>query len=178
MNPLISVIIPVYNMEAYLARCLDSVLNSTYQNLEILCVDDGSRDRSLGILREYEAKDRRIVVIAKENGGVSSARNAGLDRVRGEFVTFIDPDDFIHPQMFALMAAAQEASGAELVIGRHQTWSEPETPAFPTFDFSKDKLAAQNALFVCKDHQLGSYCLGRLFRAELIGQLRFREDRA
>ena len=85
-EPLISVVIPVYNMEQYLARCLDSVLNNTYRNLEVLCVDDGSRDRSLEILREYEKRDSRIIVIAKENGGVSSARNAGLDRMTGELV--------------------------------------------------------------------------------------------
>ena len=78
MSPLISVILPIYNMESYLPRCLDSILGNTYQNLEILCVDDGSKDRSLEILRQYAEKDSRIVVITKESSGVSSTRNAGL----------------------------------------------------------------------------------------------------
>lgn len=89
-EPLISVIIPVYNVELYLARCLDSVLNNAYRNLEILCIDDGSSDRSAEILRAYAEKDSRIVPIFKKNGGVSSARNAGLDRLASEYGTFID----------------------------------------------------------------------------------------
>ena len=96
-TPLISVIIPVYNVEAYLPRCLDSVIQNTYRNLEIICVDDGSTDGSPEILRDYAQRDARITVITKENGGVSSARNAGLDRATGEFVAFIDSDDFVHP---------------------------------------------------------------------------------
>ena len=116
MSPLISVILPIYNMEPYLARCLDSILGNTYQNLEILCVDDGSKDRSLEILQRYAEKDYRIVVIAKENGGVSSARNAGLDRMTGDFVCFVDPDDFVHPQFFELLMKAQEKGNADLTV--------------------------------------------------------------
>ena len=115
-EPLISVIIPIYNMEKYLGRCLDSILINTYRNLEVICVDDGSKDSSLAILREYAARDSRIIVIAKENGGVSSARNAGLDRMTGECVSFIDPDDLVHPQYFELLLSALEAASAELSI--------------------------------------------------------------
>ena len=103
MDPTVSVIIPVYNMESYLERCLDSVLNNTYRNLEVICVDDGSTDGSLQILRRYEQTDKRIVVITKENGGVSSARNTGLDHASGNFVSFVDPDDLLHPQHYELM---------------------------------------------------------------------------
>ena len=103
---LISVIIPIYNMEQYLERCLDSVLNNTYRNLEIICVDDGSTDSSLEILRRWEEKDPRIVVITKENGGVSSARNAGLDRMAGDYVSFVVSDEFVHPQYFEALLFA------------------------------------------------------------------------
>ena len=121
MDPLVSVIIPIYNMEAYLARCLDSVLNNTYRNLEIICVDDGSTDGSAEILRAYAEKDSRIVPIFKENGGVSSARNAGLDRMTGEYVTFVDPDDFVHPQYVELLYRALKESGTEIAICGFET---------------------------------------------------------
>ena len=91
----ITVIIPVYNVEKFLRTCLDSVINQTYQNLEIICVNDGSTDSSPEILKEYFEKDDRIIIINKENGGLSSARNAGLDAATGEYVAFLDSDDWI-----------------------------------------------------------------------------------
>lgn len=100
MQPLISVIIPVYNVEKYLAQCLDSVIGQTYENLEIICVNDGSVDGSLGILREYERKDSRIKVIDKKNEGVSIARNTGLDAAKGEYVHFLDSDDYIESSLY------------------------------------------------------------------------------
>lgn len=95
METLISVIIPVYNVEKYLKRCLDSVISQTYENLEIILIDDGSTDTSGKICDEYAIKDKRIRVIHKENGGLSSARNAGLDVAVGNYVTMIDSDDFV-----------------------------------------------------------------------------------
>ena len=100
MQPLISVIIPVYNVEKYLARCLDSVIGQTYENLEIICVNDGSPDNSLAILHEYAAKDARIKIIDQKNAGVSAARNAGLSCATGEFITFVDSDDTIAPSCY------------------------------------------------------------------------------
>ena len=91
----ISVIIPVYNVEKYIKRCLDSVINQTYNNLEIILVDDDTPDNSGFICDEYAEKDERIKVIHKENGGVSTARNAGLDIATGEYITFVDPDDYL-----------------------------------------------------------------------------------
>jgi len=100
MQPLISVIVPVYNVEKYLPQCLDSVIGQTYENLEIICVNDGSTDKSLDILREYERKDSRIKVIDKKNEGVSIARNTGLDAARGEYVHFLDSDDYIESNLY------------------------------------------------------------------------------
>lgn len=94
-KPLISIIIPVYNVEEYLPKCLDSVVEQTYKNIEIICVDDGSTDSSGNICEEYGKKDARIRVIHKENGGLSSARNVGLKAINGEYVMFIDSDDWI-----------------------------------------------------------------------------------
>lgn len=94
-SPKISVIIPVYNVEQYLRQCLDSVVNQTYKNLEIFCVDDGSTDNSGKICEEYSLKDNRITVIHKQNDGISSARNAVIDMVKGRYITFIDSDDYV-----------------------------------------------------------------------------------
>lgn len=94
-NPLISVIVPIYKVEPYLRQCLDSIVNQTYTNLEIILVDDGSPDGCPAICDEYAAKEDRIIVIHKENGGLSDARNAGLDICRGEYIYFVDSDDYI-----------------------------------------------------------------------------------
>lgn len=95
MNPLISVIIPIYKVEQYLNECIDSVLCQTYENLEIILVDDGSPDRCGEICEEYKKKDNRITVLHKDNGGLSDARNAGLDICKGEFISFVDSDDYV-----------------------------------------------------------------------------------
>jgi len=102
-NPLISVIVPVYNVEQYLKTCVDSVLNQSYKNWELILVDDGSPDNCPEICDEYAVKDDRIKVIHKENGGLSSARNAALDIATGEYITFLDSDDFWHNDYLSIM---------------------------------------------------------------------------
>ncbi len=97
-NPKVSVIIPVYNTEQFLSECLDSVINQTLKDIEIICINDGSTDNSLLILQQYAQRDSRIKVISQENKGVGFTRNKGMDLARGEFVIFIDPDDF-YPDM-------------------------------------------------------------------------------
>ncbi len=94
-EPKISVIVPVYNVEKYLAKCLDSILCQTFSNIEIICVNDGSTDNSRKILEEYKNKDSRIIIVDKKNGGLSSARNAGMKVAKGEFFSFIDSDDWV-----------------------------------------------------------------------------------
>ena len=98
-KPEISVIVPVYNVEKYLRQCLDSILNQTFSNIEIICVNDGTKDNSRRILEEYQKIDKRIKIIDKKNGGLSSARNAGLKVAEGEFISFIDSDDWVDHTM-------------------------------------------------------------------------------
>ncbi|MBQ4122870.1 glycosyltransferase family 2 protein [bacterium] len=98
-KPEISVIVPVYNVEKYLKQCLDSILNQTFSNIEIICVNDGTKDSSRKILEEYRKKDFRIKIVDKKNGGLSSARNAGLKVAQGEFISFIDSDDWVEHNM-------------------------------------------------------------------------------
>lgn len=99
MNKLISLVVPVYNVEKYLDKCLETITKQTYSKLEIILVDDGSTDLSGKKCDEWEKKDARIKVIHKENGGLSSARNAGIDVATGEYITFVDSDDFIDYKM-------------------------------------------------------------------------------
>lgn len=97
---MLSIITPVYNVEAYLDRCVQSVVSQSYRNLELILVDDGSTDKSSSLCDEWAKKDKRIIVIHKENGGVSAARNAGLEVVKGDYLTFVDPDDFLAPDTY------------------------------------------------------------------------------
>lgn len=102
VKPKLSIIVPVYNVEKYLGGCLDSLLNQTLKDIDIICVDDGSTDNSAQILKEYAEKDKRIRIITKKNGGLSSARNAGLELVTTEFVTFVDSDDYLEPNAYEI----------------------------------------------------------------------------
>ena len=119
MDPLISVIIPIYNVEPYLRQCLDSVINQTYRNLEIILVDDGSPDNCGVICDVYASKDKRICVIHKENGGLSSARNAGLDICKGEYISFIDSDDFISPYFIEILYCGIKLYDSEISALRY-----------------------------------------------------------
>lgn len=112
-NPKISIIVPVYNVEQYLTRCIDSILNQSFSNFEMLLIDDGSKDKSGKICDEYAAKDSRIKVFHKENGGVSSARNVGLDNACGEWLSFIDGDDEITEGYFNI---CHEHVGVDVII--------------------------------------------------------------
>ena len=95
--PAITIIVPIYNTACYISHCVDSILSQTFPDFELILVDDGSPDNCPAICDEYAAKDPRVIVIHKENGGVSSARNAGLDIAKGEYITFVDSDDWLHP---------------------------------------------------------------------------------
>lgn len=125
MEPLISVIIPVYNVEPYLERCLDSVLDNTYKNLEIICVNDGSPDNCQQILERYAAQGNRIKVIVQENRGLSAARNTGIEAASGEYLYYADSDDWIHKQSFELLVHAAEASGADMIVGGYMEVENP-----------------------------------------------------
>ena len=115
-QPLISIIIPVYNVERYLPECLDSLLAQTYQNFELLCVNDGSSDSSQSILEQYARKDSRVRVFCKKNGGVSSARNFGLEQAKGEYIGFVDSDDFVLPRFLERMQQAMDAEKAKIAV--------------------------------------------------------------
>ena len=103
MNPIISIVVPIYNVEKYLPQCIDSILNQSFKDFELILVDDGSTDNCLKICEDYKKLDKRVIVIHKENGGLSSARNAGIKVSRGKYIAFIDSDDFIHKDMYKVL---------------------------------------------------------------------------
>lgn len=113
--PAISVIIPIYNVEKYLRRCLDSVKNQTFPDWEAICVNDGSPDNSAEILEEYAKKDARFKIVNKENGGLSDARNAGMAFASGKYILYLDSDDFIHPQTMEIAYSLALRDGSDIV---------------------------------------------------------------
>lgn len=115
-RPKVSVILPVYNVEKYLSRCMESLIGQTLTDIEIIAVNDGSRDRSLDILRKYMSLDKRIQVIDKENGGTASARNAGLDVASGEMILFLDPDDYLAKDACERVYEEHLSYGAEIIV--------------------------------------------------------------
>lgn len=120
MNIMISVIVPIYNVEEYLPACIESILNQTYKDFEILLIDDGSTDNSGKICDKYAGKDKRCIVIHQQNKGLSGARNTGLDNVKGEYISFIDGDDYIHPQMFEILYKEIEKENYDFAMISHK----------------------------------------------------------
>lgn len=112
---LISVIVPIYNVSEYVKKCIESLLNQTYHNLEIILVDDGSTDDSGAICEQYADSDQRICVYHKKNGGLSDARNYGIERAHGNFYAFVDGDDWLHPQMYELLYEFMQKENADIV---------------------------------------------------------------
>lgn len=116
MKPLVSVVVPVYKVEKYIERCVDSILNQTYKNLEILLIDDGSPDKSGEICDSYALKDKRVRVIHKNNGGLSDARNVGIDISKGKYITFVDSDDWIEKTYIEELYDLIESTNSEIAI--------------------------------------------------------------
>ena len=143
--PELSIIVPIYNVEAYLSRCIDSVLAQTFTDFELILIDDGSPDRCGEIMEEYAAKDSRIVTIHQVNKGVSAARNAGLRIVRGTYIGFVDPDDWIEEEMYEEIIRTMKNTGAQLGIC---SWRDCY-PDGTTRDYIADvpRIMDRNALF-------------------------------
>lgn len=175
MEPCISVIVPIYKVEPYLRKCVDSILAQTYQNLEIILVDDGSPDRCGEICDEYARKDARIKVIHKKNGGLSDARNAGLEIMTGAYVAFVDSDDWIEPQMYQRLHELLEYYQADMAFGgvaddvlQDGSIRTVRTSDYGETPFAEDRVAAMRRYF----H--GSWAAwDKLYRAELFAGIAY-----
>lgn len=178
-SALVSVIVPVYNVKAYLYRCVDSIRSQTYENLEILLVDDGATDGSGQLCDEIAAQEPRVRVVHKENGGLSSARNAGLAVCTGDYIGFVDSDDWIAPDTYEYMLRLMEKHSAEAVqINRKlaveftlETGGQAEK-----IEVLEGKAILQH--YLESSTKTGSYSMGRsLFRRAVLDGLCFREGK-
>lgn len=174
-NPLISVIIPVYNVERYLAICLDSVLTQSYRNLEIIVINDGSTDYSLKIAQQYAQVEDRITVYSFENGGLSEARNRGLEVATGDYVTFVDSDDLLLPGALEIMFNTLYETNADVVEGaiikgdHVKKFENPDPLTIQEYTF---KEAVTDVLY---QKSLLPSAWGKLYRMDLFKDLRFEK---
>lgn len=177
MKPIISVIVPVYRVEPYLRKCIDSIRAQTFRDLEIILVDDGSGDRCGQICDEYAQKDSRIRVIHKENGGLSSARNTGISVARGEYLGFVDSDDWIDPDMFAFLYrnCVKEAAGISVCGIYEHTGRNIRIHSSP--DAYCTRSAHEAVCSVLQPDHVRMFVWNKLFRRDLFSQLRFPEGR-
>ena len=172
---MVSVIIPVYNVEKYLRRCVDSVLAQTYQNIEIILVDDGSPDGCGAICDEYAKKDGRIKVIHKLNGGLSSARNAGLDIAVGNYIVFIDSDDWVDARFVEVLRNALVDNGADMSACLFCR-AKDET-AVRNFTQKNTEIITEDKFFCAlQENSYAGYACNKLFKREIIAKHRLRFD--
>lgn len=165
---MVSIIVPVYNAEKYLKRCLESIINQTYKNIEVILVDDGSVDKSPEICDEYKELDNRVKVIHKENGGASSARNIGLDAVNGEFVCFVDSDDWIEKNMIEVLLKKLKESNVDIV--RCNT-CELDNQVKESWTETRDKVI-DNVL----NGNISAYVYLLIVKYEIVKNIRFNEN--
>ncbi|MBQ6135977.1 MAG: glycosyltransferase [Kiritimatiellae bacterium] len=172
MNAKVSIIVPVYNVEGSLARCLDSVAGQTERGIEIVCVDDGSTDSSPDVLARYAARDPRIRVLRRVNGGLSAARNTGLDAAGGEWIMFVDSDDWIPSDAVAKMLSAAVESGLPVVASNGCAKDSLPAPRKPRVSWRRVEPAL--AGFV-SNRRIHSSAWNKLYRRDAIGSRRFVE---
>lgn len=173
MNSMVSIIVPVYNVEKYLEHCINSIIHQTYPNLEIILVDDGSPDNCGDICDEFAKKDKRIKVIHKKNGGLSDARNEGLKVANGDFLAFVDSDDWVDLRLFEKVIDAFERNSVDIVcFGSYKTDGRNKTTCFTThkeFEWTRDE--ALTAL--CKNDRIESHVWDKVYKKELFEDVFF-----
>ena len=175
-NALISVIVPVYNVEKYLDYCINSIANQTYNNLEILLIDDGSTDQSSAICDKWAVKDKRIKVIHKENGGLSDARNAGMQMAKGAYIAFIDSDDWIEKYYIEYLYRAIKETGAEISACEvRQVVDGQKTEKLNNKVLSEIKCTTEEALAtILKGNGFRAVAWNKLYKASLLSEETFK----
>ena len=175
-QPLISVIVPVYKVEKYLNKCVESIVNQTYKNQEIILVDDGSPDNCPAMCDEWAKKDSRVKVIHKKNGGLSSARNAGLDIMTGSLVSFIDSDDYVGPEMHERLYNLMQEYDADMSIcaGIDVFEDKPE-PDIKGRPITIKLLSREEALRMLVCNRLTVIAPTKLYKSEIFDSIRFPE---
>ena len=176
MKPLVSVIVPVFNVEAYLERCLDSLLVQTLHNIEIIVIDDGSTDRSGDICNRYASKDGRIKVIHTENKGLSAARNMGIDLSQADWIMFVDSDDWVEPDFCETPYRVAVKSGVELVLFRYWDYRKGKLPERRTIDWPEGLITRENLIDLLYRHGfMTAWC--KMYDKRLFENVRFPEGK-
>ena len=176
MENLISIIVPIYNVEKYLRKCIDSIINQSYSNLEIILIDDGSPDKCGKICDEYSKKDSRIKVIHKENEGVSSARNVGLDMISGKYITFVDPDDYIEKDMIKKLYDWIKEYDADISICGVINKDENYNILMKSKGQDIILLNRQDSFKeLMEEYYFNNVCWAKLYKADLWKDIRFNE---
>lgn len=173
MEPKVSIIVTVYNIEKYISQCLESIINQTYWNIEIIVVDDGSTDRSKDICLEYEKKDKRIVVISEKNSGPSAARNLGIEHATGDYIGFIDGDDYISENMYESLVNSCIKNNTKCSICNIATFFDGSKPTSNIRTIKKEYASddlKNNFAYLLGGSQ--SVC-NKLFRRDLFSKIRF-----
>lgn len=184
MEELISVIVPIYNVQNYLPKCLDSIIEQTFQNLEIILVNDGSPDRCPELCEEYASRDKRIKVVHQANKGLSAARNTGVEIANGDFICFVDSDDYIHPQMYEILYKNAKKNDADISICNFLRVLENQNHNYNTDSYHSNKI--KESIFTCDSREALSnlynsdlqwitlVAWNKLFKKELFNGIRFK----
>lgn len=177
-NKLITIVIPIYNVEKYLNHCIESVVNQTYTNLQIVLVDDGSTDLCPQICEEWKLKDSRIDVIHQKNGGLSVARNSGIDIAKGEFISFIDSDDFVDKDYIEYLYKLLEVTNADMSVCQRRSIDE-SGKVIETHQIN-DKVIKGNSncmLSFLRDNDIDTVAWAKLYRTLLFEKIRYPEGK-
>ena len=178
-SELVSIIVPVYKVEKYLDKCIESIVGQTYENLEIILVDDGSPDNCPAMCDRWAEKDSRIKVIHKENGGLSSARNAGLDACTGEYIYFLDSDDYIADNCIEMLFNAIVSDGSDMCIGNLMSVDESEN-FVDSYVCPKQRILTPEDIFSTYGNEspiIFIVACGKLYKTKLFSNIRFPENK-
>ena len=171
---LISVIVPVYNVERYLRRCVDSILHQTYRNLEVLLVDDGSTDASGAICDEYAAQEERVTAVHQKNGGLSAARNTGLERAQGTYLCFVDSDDFLDSRMLETLCRDLQEQNADVAVVGFRMFEREEELAPAELTLPVQCMTGREAIrSTLVSDELGDFAWNKLYKWELFREVRY-----
>ena len=169
-KPLLSIIVPVYDVERYLPKCIDSILAQTFTDFELILVEDGSPDNCPALCDAAAARDARIRVIHQKNGGLSAARNAGLDAARGEWIGFVDSDDYIAPEMYEALYKAVQSTGADLALCDYAEVDETGAPCLPPYTGLAQRIFTGRELLKRATNTMAQPAWNKLYRRDLVVQ--------
>lgn len=174
MDNLVSIVIPVYNMGKYLTKCLESAVNQTYGNIEIVCIDDGSTDNSAAIIRSFSEKDGRIKYLYQENRGLSAVRNVGMEKSHGEYILFLDSDDYLHTRAVERMLKAAVSTEADIVCSEIERVPDSNADIYCKINNNEITDISYEDMYL--KYKCGFIVNGNMYKRELLNGYYFLEE--